>query len=351
MIPASTRGLALLLTLAAGLPVHATSYHAILCGAGGEARYQEQFREWGLGLRTALTETLGIAPRRVHLLMEKLPQADVPLPPGAIPTTLESIQQLFDDLAQSVSNEDDLYLYIIGHGSYLKRISKLHLPGPDISAETFGTLLDRIPARRHIILNSTASSAGFINILSGPNRVICTATKSVDEFNATEYMEYFIEGLREGAADRNYDERITFLEACEYAAEITATWYRGEGLIATEHAILDDNGDGLGSRLPIADAVEDLFPEDLKEANLALFDGNLASRCFLKDLIFPPTVPESLVTAYLAALDEAAVLKKQKPVMDPDTYYTQLETIMLRAARTNREIHTLTAAADTQPEL
>ena len=329
--------------LLVGGQARAASFHAIICGSGGEAAYEERFAAWGTGLRDVLLQQLGNEPGKVYLLTEALETG-----PRTDPATLEGIRKLFATLAESVGPEDDLYIYIIGHGTYIKRQLRLLLPGPDLTAEVLKELLDAVPAKRRIVLNSTASSAGFVNVLSGPDTVICTATKSVDEFNATEFMEFFIEGLREGGADRNYDERISFLEACEYAAEVTATWFLGEGLIATEHSIIDDNGDGLGSRLPILDAVEDAFAPGRSTSPAiqnAIFDGSLASECFLKEFTFPPNVPSDLIDEYLGTLEEVAVLKKEKADLSGEEYFQRLESLFLRAASANARIHELMAVA------
>lgn len=342
------------------------AHHVIVCGSGGEDKYREKFWEWGNRLSNALIHRLDIPESHVHLLAEAVGDAQtlnegIEQASGQRPADLESIRILFASLADTVNPEDDLYVYLIGHGSYLKYQSKFHIPGPDLTAEALDALLLDIPARRIVVLNATSASAGFINTLSAPNRVICTATKSIDEVNATDFMEHFVRGLEEGAAggrggewtadqaggqwpaDRNHDNRISFLEACEYAADLTSAWYLGEGLIATEHAILDDNADGLGSRLPIDGYSEELF-QLAKSEDGPSPDGALAERCFLKELSFAPSVSPALIGAYLGALDEISVLKREKMDMELPDYYARLEQLLLKAARANREIHRLTPA-------
>jgi len=317
----------------AALPAPAKSRHVILCGSGGEAEYGPKFREWGTRLRTVLTARFGATPDRVTLLMEPEPGNSAP----DTASTLENIGAVFSGLITSVTAEDDMFVYLIGHGSHLKDESKFQIPGPDLTAAALDAMLAELPARRTIVINGTSASAGFINALSGPNRVIGAATKSAAEVNATEFMRFFIEALEDGSADRDRDERISVLEACEQAAALTASWYASETLIATEHSILDDNGDGLGTRLPI-DPMLNEAPPGTPPVSAEQIDGALAAQVYLKDYSFPENAPKELITAYLAALDEVKALRARKGGMGESDYYAQLEALLLKAARANRDI-------------
>ncbi len=330
-------------TLAAA-PVHAGTVHVILCGAGGEEEFQKKFSEWGTRLHKVLVSTIQVPADRVHLLAESA-VADIPQS-GAI--SLEAIQQLFGKISPGLTDKDELYVYLIGHGGYVKKESKFHIPGPDMTSLELDRLLDAAPAGRVIVLNGGSTSAGFINDLSGPNRVICTATKSVDEYNATEFMHHFVTGLEDGSADLNHDDRISFLEACEQAVALTSAWFTGEGLIATEHAILDDNGDGLGSRLPLTQQSNEILASAVTQLP-PVFDGLLARECFLKDFTFPPGVPPATIEAYLEIMDDIEALKRNKANLDEAEYYRQLEAKLIQAAKTNREIRSYIQPADVQP--
>ncbi len=333
---ATRRALAVALGFLAAGGAHADAYHVILCGSGGQPEYTKRFRQWGDRLKEALVTQLDVPASRVILLTE--PKSEDSQSPTA--TNIENIRAVFEGLGPQLLPTDDLVVYLIGHGSYLKETSKFHIPGPDLTAAALDGMLAELPARYTLVLNSTASSAGFVNVLSGANRIICTATKSVSEFNATEFMRFFIEALEDGSADRNHDERISFLEACEQAAELTASWYASENLLATEHAILDDNGDGLGSRLPIA-----AYFDEGRDPDAALvFDGSLADQIYLKDYAFPDDAPQELIDTYLSALKQVEGLKQKKDQMAETDYYAELERLLLEAARANRDIRSYAGA-------
>jgi hypothetical protein len=311
----------------------AAAYHLIICGSGGEEEFSNRFENWGQRLKGVLEEF--DSQNTVFLLTEKARKES-----HNAATSLESIERAIADVAAFITPEDDFFLYLIGHGSFIRRESRFLIPGPDLTAEGLGEMLAPINARCEVIINAASSSAGYINVLSAPDRIICTATRSTDEFNATEFMEHFLEGLEDGSADRDHDGRISVLEACGLGAELTEAWYVGQGLLATEHALLDDNGDGLGSRLPLQTAPGTVI-DDANDGQAAVFDGARAAECYLKNFSFPDHVPRDLIDAYLAAIEKVEALKKEKATLDETDYYARLESHLLEAARANREIHRL----------
>jgi hypothetical protein len=308
----------------------AESYHVILCGSGGEQEFCEKFYDWGTRLEKAIVSRLDVEGSNVFLLTEAQDgDAD-----ALVTTSLETIQTVLEIVQEKSTVEDEVYVYFIGHGSYFNSIPRFHIPGPDLTAELFGGLIEDIEARYLVIVNGASSSAAFINTLSGPKRIICTATKSATEYNATEFMGFWVEALEDGSADRDRDERISVYELCQQAAELTDAWYIGNGYISTEHALLDDNGDGLGTRLSW-DMVAGFDPNDPKNAER---DGALARSCYLKSYSFPEGVPQEWIDDYLKALDGVSALKKRKHELESEAYYGELERLFLDAARANQKI-------------
>lgn len=320
-------------------PVRATPYDVIICGKGGEKEYEDRFADWGARLQKVLVQKLGHPAASVTLLAEP---KSVPRLPGAGAANLETLRATLQKLSAQIKPDDDLLLYLIGHGSYQNGESKFNMDGPDLSAPELKALLAKIPARAIVVINAASSSAGFINVLSGAHRIICAATKSTDERNATEFMEYFIQGLEDQSADQDRDSRISVLEACQQAAALTQAGYTAKGLILTEHALLDDDGDGLGTRLPLGSADDPGRrgqPAPPPADPGLTKDSALASGIYLKDFIFPPGVPPELVRDYRAALIEIDALKGRKTKLATADYTAQLEALLIKAARINREIH------------
>jgi hypothetical protein len=102
----------------------------------------------------------------------------------------------------------------------------------------FSEFCENIYAGKMIFLLQPCNSGGFINDLSGINRIICTASRE-DEVATVSWIEPIIRGLR-GDAEANDDGRISILEAYEYAARKVL-----ENTM-NEHPLLDDNSDGIG---------------------------------------------------------------------------------------------------------
>lgn len=318
----------------AGTPTaaRAESQFVIVSGSGGTPEFEKRFEDWTGRLRRGLIQKMGVNERAIQTLVSI---KDVPT--TATAATLESIKLAVEGAAAKINPEsDDLYLFLIGHGGHIRRETKFNIPGPDLSATELAGWLGSVKVRRMILINAAPSSAGFINALSAPDRIICSATKSVEEKNATRFMEAFLKAMEEGSADSNRDERVSVLEICRQAAALTDAAYKADGLIATEHSLIDDNGDGLGTRLAeLGISAGGGEAPDVVEVKI---DGEIAAATFLKDFQFPPSVPEELVSRYLSALAKAEKLRGRKKEMGEEAYYRELESVMVAAARANREI-------------
>lgn len=321
----------LLLTAVTGRASHADIYDVIICGSGGTPEYSQKFINWGERLYRVLVDEFDHDPEKTILLSERPTEEDA----AWARADKEHIAEVFATIAKEATEQDILFVYLIGHGSFMRQTTSLNIPGPDVSAENFKTYFEPIAARPIAVVNSASSSAGFINMLSGPDRIICSATKSVEEVNATEFMEFFLQGLEDGSADQNHDERISLLEACQQAAALTDAWYLAEGLIATEHALIDDNGDERGTRLPVVEQGETLAAADQE------IDGREAANLYIKNFTFPDSVPNELVAEYLDVLREVELLRADKDTFEATEYATKLEELLLTAAEKHREIRRL----------
>ena len=97
------------------------------------------------------------------------------------------------------------------------------------------------------MINCASSSAPFINRLSAPDRVVVTATKSGYELNYARFGDYLSAPSPTPAADLDKDEQTSLLEAFLLASGRVAEFYEQEARLATETALIDDNGDGQGT--------------------------------------------------------------------------------------------------------
>ncbi len=216
-----------------------------------------------------------------------------------------------------------LWLVFIGHGTYDGREAKFNLRGPDVSARQLSEWLK--PMQRELVVIHTASaSAGFLSSLATKNRVIVTATQGADEVFYARFGEFFapaIAGLPE--ADLDQDKQVSVREAFVYASKEVAEFYEKDERLATEHALMDDNGDGVGTRAEV------FAQKNGKEVK----DGSRAAQIVL----VLSEEERRLSDAQRAQRDELErqleVLKAKREAMEEALYYRQLETLMRELAK------------------
>jgi len=221
-----------------------------------------------------------------------------------------------------------LWLVLIGHGTYDGKEARFNLRGPDVSATQLAQWLK--PFKRPLALINTASASGpFLSQLSASNRVIITATRSGNEQNFAYFGQFLAAALTDPGADLDKDGAVSLLEAFLTASRQTAEFYKTEGRLATEHALLDDNGDGLGTPAEWFSGLR----ATRRAKDHAAVDGLLARQFQLS----PSEVDQGLSPELRAHRDvierSVLTLREQKGQMREDDYYRQLEKLLLELAR------------------
>ena len=218
----------------------------IVVGLAGDPEHAKTFQKWGANLAEA-SSRLGIPAEQVVYLVDQ-PGEGIKNVSG--PSTREEIGKAFEKFGKQAGPEDLIIVTLIGHGSYAGGTAKFNLPGPDMSAADFNAMLTKLPTKQVVFVDTTSSSGPFVQELSGPGRTIVTATRNGAEQYATLFGGFFVDALTSEAADADKNKRISVLEAFNYAKTEVARAYERQGLLSTEHALLDDNGDKEGSQTP-----------------------------------------------------------------------------------------------------
>jgi len=236
--------------------------------------------------------------------------------------------QLEAALSQASSQSTgQFWLVMIGHGTFDGREAKFNLRGPDVTARQSSDWLRHM--KRELVLIQTASaSGGFIASLTGKNRIVVTATKSADEIFYTRFGEYFapaIAGLAE--ADLDHDKQVSVLEAFLFASKKTSEFYEAEGRLATEHALLEDNGNGVGTRFEVFQGVEATDPKA---------DGRRAAQVALVLSEEEQKLTEAQRHQRDVLERELDALKSRRADLGEDRYYADLETLMRKLAEVYR---------------
>lgn len=250
-------------------PVSERQQVIVVIGAPGTAEYRTTFDSWAARWKDASERA----------------EASWTLIGAAVDADAETAQDLSSDLdrlksaistSSSIETAEPLWIVFIGHGTFDGRTASLNLNGPDVSSESLAEML--LAAKRPVAFIACAScSAPFINSLSAPNRIVISATKDGNQIQYSRFGDAMSQAIAGLDADINRDGQTSLLEAWLFASRRTAEFYSTEGRLATEHALLDDNGDGKGTR-------EEVYDGDrlkLSIENADKLDGAQAARWHL----------------------------------------------------------------------
>jgi len=218
--------------------------HVLLVTAlSGEPRFAALFHAEAASIYDAAKTRWGVADSSLIYLAEDPAQDPARIRGRA---TREGIAAALGTLARRAAPGDVVLVMLIGHGSGEGAESRLNLPGPDASAADFSAWLRPLAGRLVVLVNAASASGDFLPVLTGPDRIIITATRSAMERNETAFAEQFTKGLTSEAGDADKDGRVTVLEAFTFARQGVARYYEGKSQLATEHAQL--SGDSAVAR-------------------------------------------------------------------------------------------------------
>ncbi|WP_442510239.1 hypothetical protein SH528x_001850 [Novipirellula sp. SH528] len=285
----------------------------LVVGAGGTDEYAAEF-----------AETADQWKRHVESTSVKLHRIGDSTSPGTSDRDLLKSWIAEADRATSTP----LWIVLIGHGTFAQNVAKFNLRGPDVSATELAAWIKPLD-RPLVIVNGASASGPFINALSAPGRVIVTATQSGSEQNYARFGRYFAEAIGSLDADLDHDEEVSVQEAFLKANATVKLFYDTEARISSEHALIDDNGDGLGTAFkafrrknPSFAAKPDGQFDGRRAAKITLFAG--ANQA--------PLLPDEIQRRD-ALEGEIETLQLQKGTMAENAYYEQLESLMLRLAK------------------
>lgn len=283
----------------------------LVIGAGGTPEYAEQFEAWA-------DQWLEVADKSGAVVTEI----------GRDESESSDREQLQKAIGSLTSRSPvPAWIVLIGHGTFARDVAKFNLKGRDVSARELAEWLG--PIERPLVLVDCASASGpFVNRLSGPNRVIVTATKSGVEQNYARFGKYFAEAISADDSDLDHDDEVSVHEAFLRASASVRQFYESEARISTEHALIDDNGDGRGTPAnmfrgtrPIAQAKDG-----------AQLDGAVASKITLALNRERLVLTNEEVKQRDQIEKSLASLRLKKPALAPSQYDDQLESLLLRMA-------------------
>ncbi len=302
----------------------------VIRGAPGTDEYSELFDSWSerwvKAAETGKAETLRIGPVGPRNAAFQLPATS-----AAADADRKQIAQALRDAAAKAQSEQlaELWIVFIGHGTFDGRTARFNLRGNDAGAEELKKWLEPISCPI-AIANCSSASGPFLKALAGENRVVMTATKTGAEINFARFGEFLSEAVGDPKFDLDKDGQTSAFEAFLSASRRTLAFYESEGRLATEHSLLDDNGDGLGIRADFFRGVR-LVKKVQGEATV---DGRLAHRFHLvrsdsEQQLSPETrkLRDQLEQAVIQLRD------RKSSFDDEDVYYAQLEKLLVNLAK------------------
>lgn len=304
----------------------------IVSGLGGDPVYSARFAKLSRELGDALVQRVGIPASSVVRLGEDSVRAE---PMYAGRSTKGNIEGQFARIAASARPGSQVVIVLLGHGAGEGADSRLSIPGPDLTAADFARLLARLSAQRVAFLDLTSASGDMLPVLSAPNRVVITATRSAIERNESQFATWFVQAFSKDGADTDKDDRVSLLEAFRYAVAETRRAYEADSRILTEHAQLDDNGDRTGTGEPNGRTGDGLVAR-----RFFLDMGALAARGGAVDARLPALYGEKFT------LEEAVEAHKlRKPQLAAEAYGSELERLLIALARKAHEIRAIEGRA------
>jgi hypothetical protein len=286
----------------------------VVQGVSGDETYAKQHRDWTDGLVAVLRDRFRYPSANVVVLSEAAE--------GPLRSTAENVRAAVTRLATTMTASDQLVMVLIGHGTADAADAKFNLVGPDLGVAEWKTLVSRLPGRLAVV-DTTSGSFPFLAGLAAPGRVVVTATNSASQRFHTTFPDAFLKSLTAAEADADKNGRLSILEAFNHASRAVKQHYEQNGTMATETAVLDDDGDGKG-RLATAEGP----------------DGAVAALTYLD----PPAViatsdPElqKLLVRQQALTDQIDDLRRRRATLAEADFNKQLEALIVELAEVSSQ--------------
>jgi len=313
-------------------------YVVILAGTAAQDEYQNQINHWALLLHDILTKDYRYESNQIVLLMEQADPEDARIS-GA--NRAEIIKEKLRELSEILNPGDQVFIFLLGHGTSNEEIAKFVITGADISSQDMAAMLETFSEQDIVLVNATSSSYPFCKLLSGPGRVIVSATRSRAEKYNTMFAQYFIAALDDHAGDRDKNRRVSIWEAFGFASKSVEKWYEDQSRLPTEHAVLDDNGDGIFNSDP------NPLTDDGRLAQIAYLDLIPAKQSEDEESSTEDITIIGDLTAQVRELERSVfLLRNRKAELPGESYQKEMEVLLIELARTSRKLKNMTVTPD-----
>jgi hypothetical protein len=148
--------------------------------------------------------------------------------------TVANVRQAFGALSQRMGPGDTLVFFYDGHGS----TQVLDTRGPDLSRAELGRLLDRVPGRSLVVLDS-CEAGGFAPVVQRPGRFGLFSSRADEnsstapEVNAGGWLAYFFREAVRGGVPRGADGSVDYARVVRYVQQR----YDRQGVSQHQHLV------------------------------------------------------------------------------------------------------------------
>jgi hypothetical protein len=249
----------------------------IVVGLPGDDEHATVFKETAQSWRNWLTGPLQFPASAVRVLFGEHGEPSL----SAGPATRQAIADEVATIRQCLAPDGRLWIFFLGHANVSGKHAFFHLPGPDLRDDELGTLFQGVSCREQVFWVTMAASGWFLPGLSAPGRIVITATTHDLEYNETEFPQALVEisGKPVTELDQNGDGKVSVWEIFCRTSEAVEARFKSDRRAPTEHALLDDDGDKLGTERP--EPAQAKSPQQ-KSAKRESQDGELAKKTFLR---------------------------------------------------------------------
>ena len=260
----------------------------LCCGLPGDPEHRERLTNACRQIAESAPRVLGVAPERLLVLAgDEEMQAELDaLEPEVGLCTAESIDEAIGRLAAEVPSRAACWVILLGHAHLQGDRSQFNISGPDIDQSQFAAMTEPLRCREQVFVLTFPVSGFWTSPLAAaargsdsaagvlPPRAIITATEADLEFTATEYPYALADVLAGDSShasleDIDGDGGVNLLDLYLAASIETNKRFTAAERLATEHAQLEDNGDGRSSELQQAYLEAESKTEAVVEADAA----------------------------------------------------------------------------------
>lgn len=227
----------------------------ICCGLPGDETHREKLTTAVESIVNSAETVFNVPSDRLRVLIgdEDMPNTIKDSKKELEICTAETVAASLSSLAKQVQPNDSLWVIFLGHAQLYSGRSTFNVKGKDFDAPEFSKWLVPVQCRERVLMLTMPVSGFWLKPLRGPKSVLISATDADFEFTGTE-MPYALARVVSGKSEQALEDidqdgsislRDLYIATC---IEVQLT-FKGMQRLQTEHAQLEDNGDGVGREI------------------------------------------------------------------------------------------------------